>query len=1810
MASNPLFRGVFGRGRTSGVRARESACGRACSIEQLEQRVLLSASDGLDAAFEPGHVGDVSWRGVEVEALMGQWVVGFGDAIGTARAEHLTRDLASRLGVAATNIRSFSDGRIAVFNTETMLNESAVKNVVARMADVKFVDPDIVAHTAATPNDPSFGLEYYLDNTGQFIFQPGVIDADIDAPEAWDITTGNRDVIIAVIDTGVEWHHPDLAANIWANPGEIPNNGLDDDGNGFVDDVRGWDFGENDNNPDDDSFGGGHGTAVSGTLGAVGNNGIGVVGVNWNVSILPLKIADRFGSLLTSAIIASNDYLTSLIERGVNVVASNNSFGGAVPTDFFEQENQDDPESITAMRNSIARFLATGAAYVAAAGNDARDNDNPEIVDFPSSFELPGLISVAATDNQDGLAGFSNYGAQTVDVAAPGVRTYTTFRGGSYGYIDGTSFSSPITAGVIGLMKAAKPEASAIEIRQALVDSVDPLPGLSGKVLSGGRVNAFRAVQTILRDGPVVRAIDPGPVAAQINPLTGLPRDTITVSFNRDINEDTLSTAGVTLIRAGNDGVFGTGDDAAVTVSAVDLSDFDPRSVTITLDVSMLSRQRLPLGVYRLTLDDAAFKDLSGNFLNGDASTGQDEVYEFTLVSTSGDFEANDTLATATNLTFVGSGTASFAGVTLGNGLHGVLDVDLYKISIPRGALITAEVTAKRLTTPSELDSYLRLFDAAGQELTANDQFFGFDSYIQYFIRTGGTFYLGVSGFGNDDYNINTGGSGRSQSTGVYNLDVRVELIAEDRLTFGGALPTPVRVPAQGTVGQVVSAINVTDSRIVRDVNVRVDLDHTFVSDLRLTLVAPNGTAVQLFNRRGGSADNLTNTFFDDEASATIASGAAPFTGLFKPEVPLGFFDGLSGLGQWLLVIDDLSALNDGQLNSWSLDITFESDIFGDFELNDSLQIATTLTNLNQGVGSATIEASVGDGAFGLLDRDLFRFNAEGGGTLNATLTATGALDAGLRLFDAEGNELRRSNPPGTGNASITNFVIASGGTYYLAVSEGSNLDYDVLRVNTGSTPGGTSGEYQLALTVVAGVSDAGVALSGDAIEAGLNSDGSFTGRDPQTGLPRGIQWEGTEFLFDESNGNARPVSLYGASAGGFAFVNSGAGGATSLPVNLTYQSDRDNERLLASAQFRELSIERTVTFGSRDGFIVFDVVITNTGIAGLDDVSWFEAFNPDQGANAGGSGGATSNDVLTDPIAIANVVTSDFPQGLAVALAAPASDTSASALFYSKNQTVRDAAQVLALAPDGDPNDQSSDSVMALAFDLGTIAVGETRTLRYFVLFGEGESEVQALYDQINNGTGTGHLTANPANPASEALSDGSMVPVLPYRLYYPEGFASANIYEFLPIVNPNLRDARVVVIAHYAAGDDADRDQVLRDFVIPAGERSGLTINTPALFAANNSLVRPNEAYALEIRADLPVAAMFSHYDLFLLNGNQAAIGESFINGDGQEWSIGEVVKGSGRSDFPVVFNAGADEGKVTFTFYPTTGAAPIAVVRAVEGFRRGGLNLDNVAIPDGRYGLVITSDVPIVAALSSFDTGEVSGLPAAYGYAASRGLGATRGASPEGEFGVGATDERIAVLNANNAAAFVDVTFVFQSGSSYRTTLNVPARRQTELDVASLLNFPSGQPYAIKYESNVPITLSLPTPVLGDVAGSSFATEAATFWAIGEGYRPATASYVTEYLRLYNPSASSILVEITLVFDNGLGRETFRREIDARGIREFDVHDFVTGERRDVPAFYGITVKSATPIVAYFGHNDQFFKGGFGTLGTPFGVIEPLV
>ena len=336
----------------------------------------------------------------------------------------------------------------------------------ADAGSVLLAEPDFIVHANLTPNDPRF-----RDNSLWGLHQAN--DIDMDAPEAWDVRTSAASVVVAVIDTGVRYTHQDLAANMWRNSREIPGNRRDDDNNGVIDDVFGLDAVNNDGDPNDDHS---HGTHCAGTIGAVGNNGMGITGVAWQVRLMALKFLSATGSGTTSDAIRCIDYARA---NGAKIMS--NSWGGGGPS--------------ASLLASIERARAAGILFVAAAGNEARNTDSSP--NYPSGYASDNIVSVAATDSSDRLASFSNFGAATVDLGAPGVGILSTVASSdsAYASYSGTSMATPHVAGALAILAAQFPADNHTGLIRRLLSATDPNPNLRGRTVAGGRLNLAKALQ-------------------------------------------------------------------------------------------------------------------------------------------------------------------------------------------------------------------------------------------------------------------------------------------------------------------------------------------------------------------------------------------------------------------------------------------------------------------------------------------------------------------------------------------------------------------------------------------------------------------------------------------------------------------------------------------------------------------------------------------------------------------------------------------------------------------------------------------------------------------------------------------------------------------------------------------------------------------------------------------------------------------------------------------------------------------------------------------------------------------------------------------------------------------------------------------------------------------------------------------------------------------------------------------------------------------------------------------------------------------
>ncbi len=355
----------------------------------------------------------------------------------------------------------------------------AIQSLKAR-GEVLYAEPDfkstypdgLAASGSAVPNDPSFGSQWAHQNTGQTVNgTAGTPGADQRTAQAWSVTTGSSSVVVAVLDSGVQYSHPDLLVNMWNNPGGI---------GGCPAGTHGYDVVLQVCDPmDDDSYRGGHGSLVAGTLGAVGNNQAGIAGVNWTTSIMAVKITDSAGDAFTSDLITAMDWVINAKKAGVNVRVANDS--QTFPGTAYSQ----------ALSDELDLFGNNDILFVTAAGNTAENNDTTPR--YPCSYNRAGEICVGGTDQNDNLWSSSCYGATTVQLAAPSVNNYSTLRLSNYGFLDGTSFSSPEVAGTAALILSTG-YLNVQNLKAAILRSVDSLPSLTNMVSTGGRLNVCKAI--------------------------------------------------------------------------------------------------------------------------------------------------------------------------------------------------------------------------------------------------------------------------------------------------------------------------------------------------------------------------------------------------------------------------------------------------------------------------------------------------------------------------------------------------------------------------------------------------------------------------------------------------------------------------------------------------------------------------------------------------------------------------------------------------------------------------------------------------------------------------------------------------------------------------------------------------------------------------------------------------------------------------------------------------------------------------------------------------------------------------------------------------------------------------------------------------------------------------------------------------------------------------------------------------------------------------------------------------------------------
>ncbi|MEY4617388.1 MAG: hypothetical protein RJB66_2348 [Pseudomonadota bacterium] len=405
--------------------------------------------------------------GADPEAIAGEYVVQL-----KKNVSKKTALLTLNKGMSVKVKRVIPNSDIVVLKINDNKNQKQTVSRLLQSDVVQIAEPNYIYRTSRLPNDPEIGKLWGLVNSGQADSNKsiGIAGVDIGAEKAWDIQTGNQDLLISVIDTGVDYNHKDLKGNIWTNEAEANGTpGVDDDNNGYVDDIHGYDFVNKDGDPMDDH---GHGSHCSGTIAAKGDDNQGIVGVAWNAKIMGVKFLSKDGSGSLDDAVEAIKYSTKM---GVKIMS--NSWGGGGYSEI--------------MKEAIDEANAKGIVFTAAAGNHSGNND--ESPSYPASYNVPNVISVAAVDNRGRLATFSCFGRRTVHVAAPGVNVFSSLPGG-YASWSGTSMATPHVSGVVALLLSQDPTLTPEKVRERLIKTSKPLAGLKGKSASNGIVDAYMAL--------------------------------------------------------------------------------------------------------------------------------------------------------------------------------------------------------------------------------------------------------------------------------------------------------------------------------------------------------------------------------------------------------------------------------------------------------------------------------------------------------------------------------------------------------------------------------------------------------------------------------------------------------------------------------------------------------------------------------------------------------------------------------------------------------------------------------------------------------------------------------------------------------------------------------------------------------------------------------------------------------------------------------------------------------------------------------------------------------------------------------------------------------------------------------------------------------------------------------------------------------------------------------------------------------------------------------------------------------------------
>ncbi|GAA4351604.1 S8 family serine peptidase [Kangiella taiwanensis] len=799
--------------------------------------------------------------------------------------------------------RHIAKGRLSKFNLKDGQDPVAMIEQLKHHPDVEYAELNQIYYPSVLPNDPQYSSLWGMQK--------------ISAEQGWEMEMGSKDIVVGVIDTGFDYNHPDLQANIWVNPNEIAGNGVDDDGNGYIDDVHGISAINDNGDPQDTGL---HGTHVAGTIGAVGNNGVGVTGVSWNTSMVGCSFLGSQGGTLADGI-QCIDYMVDLKTRGVNIRVLNNSWGGG----GFNQSLKD---AITSADNA-------GMLFIAAAGNDARDNDTSD--SFPSNYDVPNVMSIASTTSTDELSSFSQWGANNVDMGAPGSSILSTVPGG-YDTLSGTSMATPHVSGAAALVLSADPSLTTAQVKDMLMTSGDPLPALDGITVSGKRLNVESALNMAGAGGPgyymvptpssrTVNQGSPTSFDIDVNPVGG-HQGNVTMSASSanlvaDItfSANTIPSTGSTVMTVQTSAQTQPGE-YTITVTAVD------GSISKSTDVQL---QVYPEGTYSTTYENNTPVAIPDN-----SSAGVDSVINVPIGLTITDLTANiDISHTYISDLIVTLTSPSGTTVTLHNREGGSSDnivasypLDNYdfedamgdwvlnvsdNVGVDTGTLnnwsldVTGGSSAGTnlpptvtVNDPMENALYLPgdmvnfLADAVDAEDGDVRSSLVWTSSLDGVIGTGASFSRSDLTQGSHIISVTANDSEGLQSVKEFNLYIVTDgtiVSYEDTQRY----PIP-------SLETVIAEIDVPLGVKIGEMNLFVDIQHSFANDMLIHLVSPNGTTVEIFDQKeqGEYYRDLQKTFYPIE------------------------FNGENAAGTWQLRIADEYTNNSGNLYRWVLTFTHD----------------------------------------------------------------------------------------------------------------------------------------------------------------------------------------------------------------------------------------------------------------------------------------------------------------------------------------------------------------------------------------------------------------------------------------------------------------------------------------------------------------------------------------------------------------------------------------------------------------------------------------------------------------------------------------------------------------------------------------------------------------------------------------------------------------------------------------------------------------------------------------------------------------------